>query len=42
MTPTPKPDCNPDAPATAYRDAEGWVLFDANRNVIEVGGEVDA
>lgn len=23
------------APATAYRDAEGWVLFDATKNVIE-------
>lgn len=23
------------APATAYRDAEGWVLFDENQNVIE-------
>lgn len=23
------------APASAYRDAEGWVLFDGNRNVIE-------
>lgn len=25
----------PKVPATAYRDAEGWVLFDADRNVIE-------
>lgn len=25
----------PKMPATAYRDAGGWVLFDADRNVIE-------